>query len=152
MKKTMEQIIEGIGINILFLETLETRNSDSLDFHKLSVWSIKEALETSYRAGMAAAETQNTPEEPEPMDERLKYSAMPMENWSEGTVGGFSFQIKHFDDGSYYGIDYGRISKLEIRDANNNIRVNYDRGWDILPAKHDTALIDAYAAIIAEFN
>ena len=58
MRKDMEQIIEGIGINILFLETLEPRNSDSLDFHELSVWSIKEALETAYRAGMAAASDQ----------------------------------------------------------------------------------------------
>ena len=33
------------------LETLETRNSDSLDFHDLPVWSIREALLAAYHAG-----------------------------------------------------------------------------------------------------
>jgi hypothetical protein len=35
----------------LHLETLETRNSDSLDFHDVAVWSIKAALEAAYEAG-----------------------------------------------------------------------------------------------------
>lgn len=32
-----------------------------------------------------------------------------------------------------YGIDGGRISKLEIRDNNKKFLANYDRGWDIQP-------------------
>lgn len=35
----------------LHLETLETHNSDSLDFHDMAVWSIKAALEAAYEAG-----------------------------------------------------------------------------------------------------
>ncbi len=35
----------------LHIETLETRKSDSLDFHECSVWSIKAALEAAYEAG-----------------------------------------------------------------------------------------------------
>ena len=34
------------------VETLETRNSDSLDFHNVAVWAIKEALEDAFIAGM----------------------------------------------------------------------------------------------------
>jgi hypothetical protein len=33
------------------LETLETRNSDSLDFHDVSVWAIKKALTDAFCAG-----------------------------------------------------------------------------------------------------
>ena len=60
MAKTIEQtqkdkIFSDIAKDSLFIETLETRNSDSLDFHDCSVWGIKEALEAAYAAGKAAA-------------------------------------------------------------------------------------------------
>lgn len=38
----------------LGIVTLETRNSDSLDFHDLSVWGIRLALEAAYEAGKLA--------------------------------------------------------------------------------------------------
>lgn len=34
------------------LETLETRNSDGLDFHETAVWSLKAALLAAYEAGL----------------------------------------------------------------------------------------------------
>jgi len=37
------------------IETLETRNSDRLDFHDVAVWVIRAALEAAYAAGHAAA-------------------------------------------------------------------------------------------------
>jgi hypothetical protein len=37
------------------IETLETRNSDRLDFHDVAVWAIRAALEAAYAAGHAAA-------------------------------------------------------------------------------------------------
>jgi hypothetical protein len=37
------------------IETLETRNSDRLDFHDVAVWAIRAALEAAYAAGVAAA-------------------------------------------------------------------------------------------------
>ena len=37
------------------LETPETRDSDSLDFHDVAVWAIRNALEAAYTAGQAAA-------------------------------------------------------------------------------------------------
>ncbi|WP_229747907.1 DUF6900 domain-containing protein [Marivita lacus] len=37
------------------LETLETRNSDRLDFHDVAVWAIRDALEEAFEAGRRAA-------------------------------------------------------------------------------------------------
>jgi hypothetical protein len=39
----------------LFIETLETRNSDRLDFHEVSVWGVKNALMAAYEVGRQAA-------------------------------------------------------------------------------------------------
>ena len=36
------------------IETLETRNSDGLDFHDVAVWAIRAALEAAYEAGRVA--------------------------------------------------------------------------------------------------
>jgi len=44
-----------IAKEIFDLETLEARNMDSLDFHELSVWEIRKALEAAYNAGREAA-------------------------------------------------------------------------------------------------
>lgn len=43
-----------------FLETLETRNWDRLDFHDVAVWAIRSALEAAFEAGRRAAETTTT--------------------------------------------------------------------------------------------
>jgi hypothetical protein len=48
-----------IARELLFLETLETRNMDGLDFSEQAVWSLKEALEAAFAAGRAAAETED---------------------------------------------------------------------------------------------
>ena len=36
------------------IETLETRNSDGLDFHDVAVWAIRAALEEAFEAGRRA--------------------------------------------------------------------------------------------------
>jgi hypothetical protein len=38
----------------LFLETLETRNADSLDFNEHAVWAVRSALEAAFEAGRCA--------------------------------------------------------------------------------------------------
>lgn len=48
-------VIADIAKQHLGLSTLETRRSDSLDFHDLAVWQLRAALEAAYRAGLAAA-------------------------------------------------------------------------------------------------
>ncbi len=54
-KQTKGKILETIAQNTLRIETLETRMSDSLDFHEVSVWELKEALAAAYEAGKKAA-------------------------------------------------------------------------------------------------
>jgi len=54
----MNKTIDRIAHEILDLDTLDTRNSDSLDFHDLAVWRIKEALEAAYTAGREAGKKQ----------------------------------------------------------------------------------------------
>ena len=53
----LEQLLARIALDHLFIETLETRNSDSLDFHDVSVWGVKSALEAAYQAGLAAGQS-----------------------------------------------------------------------------------------------
>lgn len=43
----MQDEIEKIAQKILNIKTLKTQNSDTLDFHNISVWDLKEA----YKAG-----------------------------------------------------------------------------------------------------
>lgn len=52
----LERLLLQIAQQHLLVETLETRNSDSLDFHDASVWSIKSALMAAYQAGLAAGQ------------------------------------------------------------------------------------------------
>lgn len=47
-------IIESIAQKTLGIETLKSRNSDSLDFYDLGVGCIKDALELAYKTGMDA--------------------------------------------------------------------------------------------------
>ena len=54
---SMDEDINPIARDILKLETLEERKSDSLDFHELSVWQVREALIAAYRAGDSESRT-----------------------------------------------------------------------------------------------
>jgi len=45
----------------LFLDTLETRMSDSLDFHDHAVWAVRSALEAAFEAGRHAASATQSP-------------------------------------------------------------------------------------------
>tara|TARA_B100001778_G_C18595074_1_gene634255 strand:- start:603 stop:779 length:177 start_codon:yes stop_codon:yes gene_type:complete len=49
-QQNIDQLLTEIAKKDLNLETLETRNSDSLDFHDVAVWSLKEALQEAYEA------------------------------------------------------------------------------------------------------
>ena len=80
--------------------------------------------------------------------------------WKEGTIGINAFDedkktvichywVKHFEEGSHYGIDNGRISKLTIK-VDGKVTCNYDRGWDVKPA--DEATEKAFAILMHEYN
>jgi DNA relaxase NicK len=51
-RKEMNKQIEKIAKEVLNIETLEERKSDSLDFYEISVWGLKEALERAYQEGV----------------------------------------------------------------------------------------------------
>ena len=52
---TVDELLAAIAKATLRIDTLETRKSDSLDFHDVAVWSVKAALEAAYRAWLADA-------------------------------------------------------------------------------------------------
>ena len=45
-------ILTLIAHKHLGIETLETRNSDRLDFYDCAVWCIRDALEAAFKAGV----------------------------------------------------------------------------------------------------
>ena len=47
----IETILQQIAREKLCIETLETRHSDSLDFHEVSVWCLQDALEAAFHEG-----------------------------------------------------------------------------------------------------
>jgi hypothetical protein len=55
--KDPNKLLEQIAKKHLFIETLETQHSDRLDFHDVSVWGVKSALQAAYEAGRKAANT-----------------------------------------------------------------------------------------------
>ena len=54
--QTLDQQMQQIALDHLFIETLETRHSDRMDFHEVSVWGVKSALMAAYQAGLAAGQ------------------------------------------------------------------------------------------------
>ena len=59
------------------------------------------------------------------------------------------YWVKHFEEGSEWGIDGGRISKLECR-ADGKMLLHYEREWDMEP---ETELgYRAYAIMMKLYN
>ena len=54
-EKQKNDLIAEIARRVLDIETLDERKSDSLDFHEVSVWGLKRALEQAYEAGQRNA-------------------------------------------------------------------------------------------------
>ena len=81
--------------------------------------------------------------------------------WHEGTIGipvnGTKetkiahYWVKAYDEGSEFGIDGGKISKLRITIDGYTV-VNYDRGWDVEPDENDEAALIAYSICLQEYN
>jgi len=55
-EKNVEDLLAQIAKKHLLIKTLETRNSDSLDFSEVSVWSVKSALKAAFEAGVKSNE------------------------------------------------------------------------------------------------
>ena len=73
--------------------------------------------------------------------------------WHEGSLkvkdSIFHYWVKSFDEGSVFGIEEGRISKLMLK-RNGKVVCNYDRGWDIEPVDEETQI--ALAILMKEHN
>ena len=53
--ETMNQTFERIAREELSLTTLEPRNDNEEDFHRLAVWEIRTIMERAYESGFEAA-------------------------------------------------------------------------------------------------
>lgn len=74
--------------------------------------------------------------------------------WEQGTllVNGTSVRyfVKHYPEPSEtYGIEDGRISKMELR-IDGKVTLNYDRGWDIEPEDETSQL--ACMLLLKKYN
>lgn len=69
--------------------------------------------------------------------------------WKDGIINGYLFEAKVYAESSEYGINEGRISKLDISKTGECL-CRYDRGWDILPEGEEVKAV--YREIIARFN
>ena len=73
--------------------------------------------------------------------------------WREGTIiinkKGYRYWVKHFDEGSQFGIDGGRISKATLK-ISGEVVYNYDRGLDV-PPRNEAAEM-ALAILMHEYN
>ena len=49
--------------------------------------------------------------------------------WSQGTINGYNYWVKHYEEESMYGINEGKISKMTIRKGGVEF-YNFDRGLD----------------------
>ncbi len=98
---------------------------------------------------------------------KLRVSVLPSRDegfggWATGFVyvGGreYRYETEHFEVGSGFGIDGGRVSKLFItRNYPRNRKPRrevcaYDRGWDIRPSAKNAADMAAYDAILKKYN
>ena len=64
--------------------------------------------------------------------------------WTQLIINGFKVTLKHFEEPSEYGINGGRISKLDIR-KNNKCLLNFDK-----PTDKETIAI--FNKVLKQFN
>ena len=78
--------------------------------------------------------------------------------WKKGCIGipqdggkykAVHYEAKVYDEGSQYGINEGRISKLTLKE-NGKVIYNYDRGEDV-PEQNEAAKI-ALAILMYEYK
>lgn len=151
----METIRQHLG-----WETLETRKRDSLDFHDVSVASIRAIIDMAFDAGLAAANTTPAqPTEPEEMLATLKINKTSGRKtggvWVEGTIAGHSFEALVFPEHATdeaYELGTSRISKYFLQENFTHVAVAaFDRGWEVQPTTDAAKKItDLLAAGLAE--
>ncbi|MDO5331538.1 MAG: hypothetical protein Q4E99_02555 [Bacillota bacterium] len=81
--------------------------------------------------------------------------------WHEGTIGipvtgtdkmkVAHYWVKNYEEGSEYGINGGRISKLTLQ-IDGYCVADYDRGWNVEPDENDQQAMVAYYILLKEYN
>ena len=69
--------------------------------------------------------------------------------WSQGTENGYTYWVKYHEEGSEFGINGGRISKLQINRDGRTV-VSYERGWDIEPKSDEDKVF--FSKLLSDFN
>lgn len=73
--------------------------------------------------------------------------------WTEGTIKTptslVRYWVKYFEEGSEFGIEGGRISKLMLRREDETI-ANYDRGWDLMPKDAEAQMV--FKILMSKYN
>lgn len=125
---------------MLDLETLADRKRDSLDFHEISVASIRTIIDMAFAAGVDAANGKPVEPAEKPMMLFVKTTRgrTPGGQWVGGYVGGFAFECLVFPEhaeSESFELERSRISKLWICDAiTGKDAASFDRGWDMQPS------------------
>lgn len=75
--------------------------------------------------------------------------------WEKGSllINGkvLKYWVKHYSDPSEaFGIEGGRISKMDVRLDGDAVLLRYDRGWDIEPETEEAQL--AYMYLLNRYN
>ncbi len=168
MAAAAEQVRAALG-----LDTLEDRKRDGLDFHEVSVASIRRAVAIAFDAGWDAgfkagglltptpAPTPKAAAATDP-DDMLATLVITRKTgratggtWVKGTIAGHGFEALVFPDhaeSAAFELADSRISKLWLRDnATKAEAACFDRGWDTKPKTPAAkAIVDLLAAGLAE--
>ena len=91
--------------------------------------------------------------------ERKQFEELQEKRWSQGTIWtedgktGYDYWVKHFEEGSEYGIENdGCISKLSIRKhGENKDLVHYDREW-IKRVPRNKEVKRVYDILVEKYN
>ncbi len=160
MAAAAEEVRKRLG-----LETLEDRKRDALDFHEISVASIRDAIALAFEAGFAAGSGAPAPFKFDPADpgamldtlEITKKTGRPTGGtWVKGSIAGHAFEALVFPEHAAeasFELDDSRISKLWLREHSTRAEVAcFDRGWDREPTTDAArAIVGLLAAGLAEF-
>lgn len=71
--------------------------------------------------------------------------------WKITRINGYEIQAKVYEQGSKYGINGGKISKLCIL-KERHCCLNYDRGWDIELDANNSELMEVYNKVLEMWN
>ena len=71
--------------------------------------------------------------------------------WKKIVLNGFYIEAKVYGEGSKFGINGGKISKLWIA-KEKHLFLNYDRGWDVELDTQNSELVEVYNKVLEMWN